>query len=157
DDDSLPAWRGIDLVCGGPPCQGYSVRGKRRTQHVKPDAVPSNRLYVEMVKAIRALQPRMFLFENVRGITTAGWNADSTRTIFDDVVGEFDSLKRGYVMASCIVRAYDYGVPQLRRRVLLVGIQRDLRPRDQIAGVAVGEAVHMGLIPDPTFSARPLI
>jgi DNA (cytosine-5)-methyltransferase 1 len=156
-DQSSSRWRGIDLVCGGPPCQGYSVRGRRRTQHVEPDDVPSNRLYVEMVQAIKAFQPRMFLFENVRGITTARWRRDSTRTIFEDVVAEFDSLHKEYAMASCVIRACDYGVPQLRRRVLLVGIHRDLRPSAPVAGVAVGQALEMGLIPEGTHSTRPLI
>ena len=65
----------LDLVCGGPPCQGYSGIGHRRTHAVERAEVPSNHLYKEMIRVIRALQPKMFLFENVRGLMTGRWTA----------------------------------------------------------------------------------
>ena len=65
----------IDLVCGGPPCQGYSGIGHRRTFKLEKAEIPSNHLYQEMVRVIRCVRPRMFLFENVRGLLNAKWSA----------------------------------------------------------------------------------
>lgn len=64
---------GLDLLCGGPPCQGYSGIGHRRTHAVSKRDVPTNHLYSEMIRAIELLQPKVFLFENVEGILTSAW------------------------------------------------------------------------------------
>ena len=61
----------IDLVCGGPPCQGYSGIGHRRTFKLDKKDIPSNHLFQEMVRVIRNVRPKMFLFENVRGLLNA--------------------------------------------------------------------------------------
>lgn len=115
----------IDLVAGGPPCQGYSGIGHRRTFKLEKHEIPSNRLYVEMVRVIRALRPRMFLFENVKGLLSAKWTADGEKgEIFRDVLKEFNSLREYHVRWS-LVYAKDYGVPQNRPRVLMVGIRWD--------------------------------
>lgn len=68
-----------DLVCGGPPCQGYSGIGHRRSFKVEKKDVPSNHLYQEMARVIRRLRPRIFLFENVRGLLAARWSADGRK------------------------------------------------------------------------------
>ena len=64
---------GLDLLCGGPPCQGYSGIGHRRTHPMSKRDLPTNHLYHEMVRAIERLQPKSFLFENVEGILTSAW------------------------------------------------------------------------------------
>lgn len=64
---------GLDLLCGGPPCQGYSAIGHRRTHAVSKKEIPTNHLYKEMIKSISMLSPKTFLFENVEGILTASW------------------------------------------------------------------------------------
>lgn len=115
----------IDLVAGGPPCQGYSGIGHRRTFKLEKHEIPSNRLYVEMARVIRALRPRMFLFENVKGLLSAKWTADGDKgEIFRDVLTEFTSLREYHVRWS-LVHAKNYGVPQNRPRVLMVGIRYD--------------------------------
>lgn len=115
----------IDLVAGGPPCQGYSGIGHRRTFKLEKHEIPSNRLYVEMVRVIRSLRPRMFLFENVKGLLSAKWTADGEKNeIFKDVLKEFSSLGEYHVRWS-LVHAKNYGVPQNRPRVLMVGIRED--------------------------------
>ena len=58
----------LDLLCGGPPCQGYSGIGHRRSYHVDKKDIPSNRLYEKMAELIERSQPKLFLFENVKGI-----------------------------------------------------------------------------------------
>ena len=64
---------GLDLLCGGPPCQGYSGIGHRRTHRIDRREVPTNHLYKEMIRAINSLKPKAFLFENVKGLL---WNLD---------------------------------------------------------------------------------
>jgi len=64
---------GLDLLCGGPPCQGYSGIGHRRTHAVSKRDMPTNHLYKEMIRAINLLQPKAYLFENVEGILTSAW------------------------------------------------------------------------------------
>lgn len=145
-------FKGIDLICGGPPCQGFSLRGRRRTQRIEPGLIPSNQLYLEMVEVVNKLQPKMFLFENVFGIMSARWAKNSSRAVFDDVFESFSSLRQ-YVVTSGIVRACDFGVPQLRRRVLIVGIHRDLAKAlpKTVFKTARDKAFDLGLLPRPTF------
>ena len=76
---------GVDLVCGGPPCQGYSKIGHKRTHkkyNKQKKLVPLNHLYKKMVSVIKGLQPKVFLFENVAGILSAKWSQDDDEFIF---------------------------------------------------------------------------
>lgn len=124
--ESAGAGSTLDLVAGGPPCQGYSGIGIRRSYVVDKQELPSNHLYVRMANIVRRLRPRIFLFENVRGLLNSRWtrNADSD-FIFPDVKAEFRRIK-GYEVRWSLVFAKDYGVPQNRPRVLLVGIRKDI-------------------------------
>lgn len=126
----LVAWRAkgiesVDLVCGGPPCQGYSGIGHRRTFKVDKEEIPSNHLYEEMIEVIRAVKPKIFLFENVKGLLSAKWTAKGKKgEIFRQVLKAFMKIE-GYEVRWQLVRAKDYGVPQNRPRVLIVGISSD--------------------------------
>ncbi len=116
----------LDVIAGGPPCQGYSGIGIRRSYAVDKQELPSNRLYVRMANIIRRLRPRIFLFENVRGLLNSRWTrVGDSDLIFPDVKAEFRKIK-GYEVRWSLVYAKDYGVPQNRPRVLLVGIRRDI-------------------------------
>ena len=120
----------LDLVCGGPPCQGYSGIGHRRNHGIDRRDIPSNYLYVPMAEVINLTKPKLFLFENVRGLLNARWNDRSSHEgesgeVFKDVLQTFDEIGE-YVIRYRLVRAYDYGVPQNRPRVLLVGVRRDV-------------------------------
>lgn len=66
----------IDLVTGGPPCQGYSGIGHRRTFKLDKRDIPSNHLYLEMIRVIRGAKPKLFLFENVKGLLHARWRPE---------------------------------------------------------------------------------
>jgi DNA (cytosine-5)-methyltransferase 1 len=137
----------VDLVCGGPPCQGYSGIGHRRTHKVTREEVPSNYLYREMIRVIRKVKPRMFLFENVRGLLSGRWTpAGHKGEIWEDIRGSFERIP-GYTVRWKLVHAKEYGVPQNRPRVLLVGISDELGWADSPA-LAAG-----GLLPEP--SATP--
>jgi len=116
----------LDVIAGGPPCQGYSGIGIRRSYAVDKRELPSNRLYVRMADIIRRMRPRIFLFENVRGLLNSRWTREEdSDLIFPDVKAEFRSIK-GYEVRWSLVYAKDYGVPQNRPRVLLVGIRKDI-------------------------------
>jgi DNA (cytosine-5)-methyltransferase 1 len=139
----------VDLVCGGPPCQGYSGIGHRRSYHVEREQVPSNHLYKEMIRVIETVKPRAFLFENVRGLISGRWTADGKPgDIWRDVRGAFDSIE-GYDVRHAVVQAKDYGVPQNRPRVLIVGIQHSEGWRPQAGRVADG------LLPEPRSGEYP--
>lgn len=115
----------LDLLAGGPPCQGYSGIGHRRSYSVDKKDLPSNQLYARMAAIISRLRPRIFLFENVRGLLNARWTQEGDEKIWPDVQKKFRSIP-GYTVRWSLVRAGDYGVPQNRPRVLLVGIRDDI-------------------------------
>jgi DNA (cytosine-5)-methyltransferase 1 len=115
----------LDVLAGGPPCQGYSGIGIRRSYAVDRKEIPSNHLYGRMAQIIRRLRPRIFLFENVRGLLNARWTREGGDLIFPEVKAEFRKIP-GYEVRWSLVYAKDYGVPQNRPRVLLVGIRKDI-------------------------------
>lgn len=116
----------IDLVCGGPPCQGYSGIGHRRSFDLHKKDIPSNHLFKEMVRVVKAVRPRMFLFENVRGLMVSRWAKDGEKgEIFKEVLKTLCSIK-GYRVRWQLVYAKDYGIPQNRPRLLIVGVRNDV-------------------------------
>ncbi len=152
----------IDLVCGGPPCQGYSGIGHRRTFKLEKQEIPSNQLFHEMVRVIGQIQPKMFLFENVRGLINSRWTRDGEKgEIFRDVLKTFEGLEN-YAARWQLIHAKDYGVPQNRPRVLLVGVRRDLLPNKIWAPLACvpnrePDAVSCGLLPEGNERAPDLV
>jgi DNA (cytosine-5)-methyltransferase 1 len=144
----------IDLVCGGPPCQGYSGIGHRRTFAVERESIPSNHLYREMIRVIEGFSPKVFLFENVKGLLSGRWTKDGEKgEIFRDVLDAFRQIK-GYEVRHKLVQAKDYGVPQNRPRILIVGIHNDLRWTPHSTSE---DAVEAGLLPPPTGHAPDLV
>ncbi|HEX7278233.1 MAG TPA: DNA cytosine methyltransferase [Solirubrobacterales bacterium] len=98
----------IDLIAGGPPCQGFSTAG------LKDPADPRNTLIGDFVRVIEGVQPRFFLLENVTGLRTLHGGR-----LFDNVLDELDRL--GYRFHHRVLHAADYGVPQMRKRLFIVG------------------------------------
>lgn len=107
------AGQDITMVAGGPNCQGVSERGRR-----DPDD-PRNFMFPEFVRLVSELSPRIFMMENVPGLTHRH-NFDLLRSIFDS----FRNL--GYRCAADVLLAADYGVPQLRYRFFLVGARGEV-------------------------------
>jgi len=101
---------GVDLIVGGPPCQGFSSSGRRALDD------PRNNLVKMYLKTIRALKPKAFLMENVVGFTTF-----QNGLICQDVMKSAENL--GYRVFPAIIQASLYGVPQRRRRFVMVGVQ----------------------------------
>ncbi len=107
----------VDVLIGGPPCQGFSTIGARASSNqekrLKYDI--RNNLIGHFIEQIRILKPKYFLMENVRGLTTYKGG-----DFFTDVLEEFNSLK-GYKVNYKILNAVDYGVPQSRQRTFVFG------------------------------------
>lgn len=143
----------LDVLAGGPPCQGYSGIGHRRNYSVDKAELPSNRLYEKMASVIEQVRPRIFLFENVKGLLSARWTSEGTKgEIWSDVFGRFTRLgeEHGYQVRWKLVHAKNYGVPQNRPRVLIVGLRNDLVSRigNQVSLFAHTEdAVACGFLP----------
>ncbi len=102
-----------DVVVGGFPCQGFSIANWGRTVND-----PRNKLYMEFVRVVRVKRPRYFVAENVKGLASLGGGA-----ILRSIVEDFERL--GYRVSHQVVNAADYGVPQSRMRVLIVGVHEE--------------------------------
>lgn len=149
----------LDLLVGGPPCQGFSGIGHRRSYSVDKKNIRSNHLYEDMMYLIDKLRPKMFLFENVRGLLSARWDGGGGKgEIWRDIRQAYKKhLGENYQMGWHLVRAKDYGVPQNRPRVLLVGVRNDLNWKPLVNGldedgILLHDSVHRagGLLPSPT-------
>lgn len=107
----------VDLVIGGPPCQAYSIMGRSVSLTGMKDD-PRNYLYKLYVKFITRYSPKMFIFENVPGILTAG-----SGKILEDIIESFS--KSGYKVKYQVLNAEDFGVLQNRKRVILIGWKKE--------------------------------
>jgi DNA (cytosine-5)-methyltransferase 1 len=103
--------RHIDVVVGGPPCQGFSRAGRRDQKD------PRNSLFMDFVRVVNLLKPKYFVMENVPGILTMK-NAND-ELVINIIRGEFNKI--GYHVEWKKLLASNYGVPQNRRRVIFIG------------------------------------
>ena len=99
----------VDVIIGGPPCQGFSIAGKRIVEDKR------NELYKSFVNFVRLFKPKAFVMENVPTILTIGGGI-----IRDAILSDFTAL--GYNVSYKVLLASDYGVPQNRRRAVFVGL-----------------------------------
>jgi DNA (cytosine-5)-methyltransferase 1 len=133
---------GIELLAGGPPCQPFSLGGKHRAHQDERDMFP------EMVRAVRTIRPKAIMVENVRGLIRPGfakyfsyvilqltypeiaskpgenWSSHLSRLERYHTVGRPDGLYYRVVFRT--LNAADYGVPQVRERVVIVGLRSDM-------------------------------
>lgn len=119
--DELNALRGsIDLIAGGPPCQGFSFAGRRNADD------PRNKLKNEYLEIVDTIRPKFLVFENVKGFTTKFKGSDKP-THSEQVIKQLESLDwGGYKTFSSILNASLFGVPQPRPRFILVAVRSDL-------------------------------
>lgn len=103
-----------DIVMGGFPCQGFSVANTKR--HVGDER---NELYKQLIRVIRDKKPKFFLAENVKGLTNLDHGA-----VFKMILSDFEEM--GYKVKYKIMNAADYGVPQTRQRVIIIGVRNDI-------------------------------
>lgn len=146
DTNDIP---NCDIVIGGFPCQGFSVANTKR--HIKDTR---NTLYKQLIRVIQAKRPTFFLAENVKGILSLGKGE-----VIKAIISDFQSI--GYKVKYKLLNAADYGVPQTRMRVIIVGVREDIdfdyqypEPTNSQYGslitaqwISVGEI--MAEIPDP--------
>lgn len=111
----------IDLVCGGPPCQGFSMIGKRLVDDER------NQLVFHFLRVVSEIRPRYFIMENVPGMATGGHSS-----ILQQLMSELEEV--GYkicgedlTLNERIINAADFGVPQSRKRLFLIGAREDQR------------------------------
>ena len=146
----------LSLLVGGPPCQGFSGIGHRRSYSVQKEQLPSNQLYQDMAWVVAQLKPKIFLFENVKGLLSAKWNGGEDHykgEIWEDVRRTFASIPE-YRVNWSLVLAKNYGVPQNRPRVLLVGVRNDV---DITPWEEINSGIGGGFLPTPTNNPPDLI
>lgn len=107
--DSVLNGNKVDLVVGGPPCQSYSTLGKRQMDD-------RANLFLQYKRVLTILEPKAFVFENVVGILSM-----EKGNLFKNIQKEFEEI--GYTLKYKVLNSVDYGVPQLRERVILVGFK----------------------------------
>jgi DNA (cytosine-5)-methyltransferase 1 len=113
----------IDIVIGGPPCQGFSLSGPRKLDD------PRNTLVSSFIDIVKGVQPKAFIMENVPGLLSLYGG-----TVKDYVLKSFNEI--GYKTNYKVVLAVDYGVPQSRKRVIFVGL------KNETGGFEFPEASH---------------
>ena len=111
DADDVP---NCDIVIGGFPCQGFSVANTKRNV-----ADERNQLYKQLMRIVQIKTPKFFLAENVKGIMSLGKGE-----VLKMIVRDFTNL--GYKVQARLLNAANYGVPQLRQRVFIVGVRNDI-------------------------------
>ncbi len=121
----LPA---CDILIGGPPCQPFSVGGLQLGLDDSRDGFPA------FISAVRRLRPKLFLFENVRGMLY------SNRHYFDKIVSALSEI--GYLISYKLLNAQDFGVPQRRERLIVIGHERVFAfPLPVSEPITVGDAL----------------
>jgi DNA (cytosine-5)-methyltransferase 1 len=107
-------YSGVDVIIGGPPCQGFSTANR----HQKETDDPRNKLFFEYIRFVKELKPKFVLIENVRGILTRdnGYAKERITTLLKEL---------NYELRMQVLDASDYGVPQCRKRAIMVGIRQD--------------------------------
>lgn len=113
--DKIDENEGLDLVIGGPPCQGFSLTGSRDINDTR------NTLYLAVVKSVNRFRPKAFLIENVPGMATL-----YKGKVKEQIINTFEDMGYRVTVTPKPLVAADYGVPQMRKRMFFVGIREDI-------------------------------
>ena len=117
----------IDLVAGGPPCQGFSLAGRRNPKDVR------NKLPWQFLEFVEKIQPKAVIIENVSGMRH-DFRKHGARSPFEDLRIALSETGPGYEVQPMLLNAMHFGVPQHRPRVFLVGLRKD-RARQHTSGI----------------------
>ncbi len=104
--------KNVDLFVGGVPCQPWSVAGK-----LKGFNDPRGQLWFDVIRLVENYQPKAFIFENVKGLTTG-----KNKNKLEYLVTQFEQTN--YIVKWKVINSYDFGIPQNRERVFIVGIRK---------------------------------
>lgn len=121
----------VDIVNGGPPCQGFSMAGFRN-----PDD-PRSKLIFDYVEVLRGVCPKVFVFENVSGLLSheGGKTFKALLAMFDEV---------GYKVKAKLLDFSDYGIPQKRKRVIIIGVRKEIAVSpDELFPIPITVANHL--------------
>lgn len=138
--DSLMRFKDVDVVIGGPPCQGFSMANRQR---LIDD--PRNKLYKSYVKVLTIVKPKFFVMENVKGMLSAA----------SQVLEDFQRI--GYSVSCRVLNAKDFGVPQNRERLIFIGNRVGVDNEkifDEI--IAQTQSIQSHVLTDALVGLRPL-
>ena len=107
----------VDIIIGGPPCQGFSIAGNIGRTFLDDER---NFLFKEFVRFVDTINPKAFVMENVAALSTHL----KGKTIAE-IENEFRNAGNGYIVSKKVINTADYGIPQERRRTVIVGIRQD--------------------------------
>ncbi|MDV7187813.1 DNA cytosine methyltransferase [Lutibacter sp. TH_r2] len=133
----------VDVVVGGPPCQGFSLANKRRNK-IKDD--PRNELFYDFVKVVDWYKPKAFVMENVKGLLSMK-NGEVIKVILQS----FEDI--GYTANYKVLKASNYGVPQDRERVFIIGYKKNLNIPVEFPKIKISEPFTI----DEAISDLPII
>jgi DNA (cytosine-5)-methyltransferase 1 len=114
-ENEITKGQSVDMIVGGPPCQGFSIAGKRESND------PRNSLFMEYVKYLNHFKPKAFIMENVMGILSM---KTENQELVIDIIMRY--LMEHYLCRISKLYASDFEVPQNRRRVIIIGFRKDL-------------------------------
>jgi DNA (cytosine-5)-methyltransferase 1 len=113
----------VDVVVGGPPCQGFSMAGRRIRNNGEFLNDPRNELFKEFYRIVKELKPKIFVMENVAALLTM-----HDGNVKNEILKLFNNL--GYQVEVKVLLAADYGIPQLRKRAVFIGNNININPDD---------------------------
>lgn len=125
----------IDVIVGGPPCQGFSMAGKRIRNNGEFLNDPRNELFKEFYRIVKDLNPKVFVIENVAAILSM-----HDGRVKDEIISTFKKI--GYNTGVHVLLAADYGVPQLRRRAVFIGNRIGINPEEFFPKKTHGEGTN---------------
>jgi len=126
--------KSVDIIIGGPPCQAYSSLGRAKDENGMKDD-PRNFLFENYVKILNFYKPKFFVFENVTGILTTKING---KHIIDEIMKALsENYKVKFDPGMIVLNSANYGVPQIRKRVIIIGVRNDIdiEPEEIYAGI----------------------
>ena len=143
----------VDVIIGGPPCQAYSLAGRIRDPHGMKDDY-RNYLFESYIRILNHFKPSLFVFENVMGMLSA---APDGTPIVDKIREAFD--KAGYFVIddfkSAVFDVADFGIPQHRKRVIILGVNKALGTRDSALCKKILDEFYTVLMPLYKKKAKP--
>ena len=129
--DQFKIKKDVDLIVGGPPCQGFSMANRKRIEDDE-----RNTLFLEYVRFVKYYQPKCFVIENVMGMSSETINTGTLEDkVADAMKSYFDDL--GYAISFRMFKAEEHGVPQMRRRVMVIGTRLNNKKELLVSG-AIG-------------------
>ena len=150
--EQLLALKGkVDLIAGGPPCQGFSLAGRRNAQD------PRNKLSDEYIKMVELVSPKYLLLENVRGFN-ASFKAPEGRKVRKphSMIVQAKLEKLGYKVFTDFLCSADFGVPQKRTRFIMIGVRKELIGQDFVSPFEVISHTRRDFLKNKKLPLRPV-